>query len=63
MTLKANNRIISYLMNSDFETPVVVTIQGAVCKAIPAIYHRQVGVIHQQNGMFIAGRYLEKLEV
>lgn len=47
--LKNINRITSYIMHSDFKTPVTVVIDGAEISAVPRIHNGKIGVIANQT--------------
>lgn len=47
--LKNINRITSYIMRSDFKTPVTVVIEGRELVATPAIHRGKIGVIANQT--------------
>lgn len=43
--LKNINRITSYIMRSDFQTPITVVIDGAEVSAKPHIMNGKIGVV------------------
>lgn len=47
--IKANNRIVNYLLKSDFKTPVTYGYGGGELLGVPKIYKRTVGVSTNQT--------------